>query len=110
MEAVEQTTHVWSKRTLKLSCIRTRGDVETPVIKTLDLLSTGYRRGGLLEEMLASSECPMSHLRAYKLIRLLNQAAHDPDVKHIFNTAIAKLFPRDLSKLIFHLDDVLGKR
>ncbi|MBC8736367.1 hypothetical protein F6X40_05880 [Paraburkholderia sp. UCT31] len=107
MEAVEQTTHVWSKRTLKLSCIRTRGDVETPVVKTLDLLSTGYRRGGLLEEMLASSECLISEVRAKRLIRLLNRSAHNPDVKHIFNTAIAKLFPRDLSKLISHLDDVL---
>lgn len=107
MEAIEQTTHVWSRSTLKLSCIRIRGDVETPVIKTLDLVGTGYRRGGLLEEMLASSACPLSNVRGYKLIRLLNGAAHDPDVKHIFNTPIAKLFPRDLSKLISHLDDVL---
>ncbi|WP_406868128.1 hypothetical protein [Paraburkholderia fungorum] len=107
MDSVEQTTHVWSKRTLKLSCIRTRGDVETPVTRTLDLVGTGYRRGGLLEEMLASSECPISYLRSYKLVRLLNGAAHDPVVKHIFNTATAKLFPRDLSKLLSHLDDVL---
>ncbi|MGF6871425.1 hypothetical protein [Paraburkholderia sp. MM5477-R1] len=83
MEAVEQAKHVWSKGTLKLSCIRTRGDVETPVIKTLDLVDTGYRRGGLLEEMVASSECPMSDQRGYKLIRLLKASAHDPDVKHI---------------------------
>ncbi|WP_413657857.1 hypothetical protein [Paraburkholderia phenoliruptrix] len=107
MDSVEQTTHVWSKRTLKLSCIRTRGDVETPVIRTLDLVGTGYRRGGLLEEMLASSECPISYLRSYKLVRLLNGAAHDPVAKHIFNTTTAKLFPRDLSKLLSHLDDVL---
>ncbi|WP_143325781.1 hypothetical protein [Paraburkholderia ribeironis] len=107
MEAVEQTTHAWSKRTVMLSCIRTQGDVETPVVKTLDLLSTGYRRGGLLEEILASSECPISEVRACHFIRLLNRAAHNPDAKDIFNTAIAKLFPRDLSRLISHLDNVI---
>jgi integrase len=106
VEAVEQAKHVWSKGKLKLSCIRTRGDVDTPVIKTLDLVGTGYRRGGLLEEMLASSECPMSDQRGYKLIRLLKASAHDADIKRIFNTAIAKLFPRDISKLLSHLDDV----
>ncbi|MGF6871428.1 hypothetical protein [Paraburkholderia sp. MM5477-R1] len=30
-----------------------------------------------------------------------------PRRPHIFNTALAKLFPRDLSKLISHLDDVI---
>lgn len=107
MEAVVQTTHIWSKRTLRLSCVRTRVDVETPLTKTLDLLSTGYRRGGLLEEMLASSECPISNVRAYQLIRLLNKAARNPEVKRIFNSPIVKLFSRDLSKLVSHLDDVL---
>jgi hypothetical protein len=87
--------------------MRIHGDVETPVTATFDLLRTGYRRGGLLEEMLASSECPIRVTRAYKLLLLLKKAAHNPDVKRILNTAITKLSTRDISQLVSHLDDVL---
>ncbi|EEA03482.1 hypothetical protein BH160DRAFT_1163 [Burkholderia sp. H160] len=107
MEAVVQDTHVWSERTLTLSCVRTQGDVETPVTKTLDLSNTGYQKGGLLEEILANSECPIAEIRAVKLLRLLKGATHDSEVKQIFNTAPGRLYQRDLSKLISRLDDVV---
>ncbi|MEC5407085.1 hypothetical protein VOM14_16185 [Paraburkholderia sp. MPAMCS5] len=108
MEAVEQTTHVWSKRTLKLLCVRRNVDGETAVVKTLDLVSTGYRQGGLLEAMIDSAECPIMDTRAEALIRIFKSAAGTPEVKRIFNTSVAELYPHDISALISHLDDVVA--
>ncbi|MHB9839671.1 hypothetical protein Q8F57_033160 [Paraburkholderia terrae] len=107
MKNVELANHVWTESTLTLACIKRRIGVELPVSKTLDLSSTGYRPGGLLEEMLADSECPVDDIRADHLFRLLRRATSNPEVLRIFNTAPGLLFQRDLSKLISALDDVI---